>query len=145
MWQARDKTMKPIIDASNKILRSLQTLSDKLQPCRQTLATMTNMFGLIDLSVRVLFNNGVKDKSLEENMTLLEQTAVKFGQQIEYTESFQLLAITNIEIQRNSEGLAAYQEFRYRRHAQKFQKSHSRTGRSPDVTFETTSSFCNSS
>jgi hypothetical protein len=42
------------------------------------------MFGLIDLSVQVLFDKDSKDKSLEGNITTLEQAAAKFNQQIEY-------------------------------------------------------------
>ena len=80
--------MKPIIDASNKILRTLQTLVDRLQPCRQTLATMTNIFGLVDLSVHVFFDKGVKDTSLDESMALLEKTSITFTQQIMYVASF---------------------------------------------------------
>lgn len=88
--------MKPIVNASNKILNSLQTLSDKLQPCRQALATMTNLFDLIDLSVYVLFNKPTDNKPTDNKSTNnkpiddfitnslapLEQTATKFGQQI---------------------------------------------------------------
>lgn len=79
--------MKPITDASNKILKTLQTLSDKLRPCRQTLATMTNIFSLVDLSIFVLYGNSQKDKSVDENLTSLEQMVGKFGQQIMYERS----------------------------------------------------------
>ena len=76
--------MKPIVNASNKILMSLQALLDKLQPCRQALATMTNLFDLIDLGVYVLFENKTTDKSITDSVAPLEQMANKFGQQIKY-------------------------------------------------------------
>ena len=75
--------MKPIVNASNKILRNLQALSDKLQPCRHMLATMTNLFNLIDLSIYVLFDNRPIDKSITDSLAPLEQMAAKFGRQIE--------------------------------------------------------------
>ena len=83
IWQARDTTMKPLVNVSNKILSRLQALSDKLQPCRQPLATMTNLFNLIDLSVYVLFDNKPTDKPVTDSLALLEQMATKFGEQIE--------------------------------------------------------------
>jgi hypothetical protein len=76
--------MKPIVDASNKILRTLQSLVDKLQPCRQMLATMTNIFGLIDLSVHVLFEKGVKHTTLDDSLAQLEKASITFTQQITY-------------------------------------------------------------
>ncbi|KAK0515155.1 hypothetical protein JMJ35_002534 [Cladonia borealis] len=85
--KARDTTMKPIVNASNKILRNLQALSDKLQPCRHMLATMTNLFNLIDLSIYVLFDNRPTDKSITDSLAPLEQMAAKFGRQIDVTQS----------------------------------------------------------
>ena len=82
--------MKPIVNASNKILMSLQALLDKLQPCRQALATMTNLFDLIDLSVYVLFDTKTTDKFITDSVAPLEQMANKFGQQIKYCSYFQL-------------------------------------------------------
>lgn len=74
--------MKPIVNASNKILGALQTLSDKLQPCRQALSTITNLFDLIDLSVYVLFDNKPNNKSITDSFLPLEQMAATIGQRI---------------------------------------------------------------
>lgn len=74
--------MKPIVNASNKTLGALQTLSDRLQPCRQASSTITNLFDLIDLSVYVLFDNKPNDQSVTDSFLPLEQMAATIGQRI---------------------------------------------------------------
>ena len=74
--------MRPIVNASTKILGALQTLSDRLQPCRQALSTITNLFNLIDLSVYLLFDNKLDDQSVTGSSLPLEQMAAKIGQRI---------------------------------------------------------------
>ena len=74
--------MRPIVNASNKILVALQTLSDRLQPCRQALSTITNLFDLIDLSVYLLFDNKLNDQWVTDSFLPLEQMAARIGQRI---------------------------------------------------------------